>query len=302
MKKIVALVLSLAMALSLCTVAFAAVKNGDKFTDTMTQTPATKTYEYVKASDYEAGDNNYVEYLVNVDTGVKYAVVTKDGDKLYDGGKLAEIQLGKEKETNALTYLYTAKKVAKSAWSCTTDKHAAGYVLVDENDDTYYVVDAKASDTLVNDKNDFTKAFNVLVDGKLVKVVADDTYLHGQHVLCAKDGKPTEVGVGVYEAYCAACKKTLKISQTNINGQGFLYTDDINVDALTDAGIKIAIPAGYKLLEGDWYVLDGAKVTETNKDGVTSAKTFDAGVAMYVGMSLLSVAGGAVVIGKKKEF
>ena len=33
-----------------------------------------------------------------------------------------------------------------------------------------------------------------------------------------------------------------------------------------------------------------------------SAKTFDAGVAMYVGMSLLSVAGGAVVIGKKKEF
>ena len=39
-----------------------------------------------------------------------------------------------------------------------------------------------------------------------------------------------------------------------------------------------------------------------DKSGVTSAKTFDAGVAMYVGMSLLSVAGGAVVIGKKKEF
>ena len=37
-------------------------------------------------------------------------------------------------------------------------------------------------------------------------------------------------------------------------------------------------------------------------EGVNSAKTFDAGVAMYVGMSLLSVAGGAVVIGKKKEF
>ena len=42
------------------------------------------------------------------------------------------------------------------------------------------------------------------------------------------------------------------------------------------------------------------KTDDTNK--VPSAKTFDAGVAMYVGMSLLSVAGGAVVIGKKKEF
>ena len=29
---------------------------------------------------------------------------------------------------------------------------------------------------------------------------------------------------------------------------------------------------------------------------------FDAGVAMYVGLSLMSVAGSAVVIGKKKEF
>ena len=38
--------------------------------------------------------------------------------------------------------------------------------------------------------------------------------------------------------------------------------------------------------------------TGTNK----SPKTFDAGIAMYVGMALTSVAGSAVVIGKKKEF
>ena len=46
---------------------------------------------------------------------------------------------------------------------------------------------------------------------------------------------------------------------------------------------------------------NGTKADNTKK-GVGSPKTFDAGVAMYVGMSLLSVAGGAVVIGKKKEF
>ena len=36
--------------------------------------------------------------------------------------------------------------------------------------------------------------------------------------------------------------------------------------------------------------------------GKDSPKTFDAGIAMYVGMALTSVASSAVVIGKKKEF
>ena len=39
----------------------------------------------------------------------------------------------------------------------------------------------------------------------------------------------------------------------------------------------------------------------TTSDGKTSPKTFDAGIAMYAGMALMSVAGSAVVIGKKKE-
>ena len=43
---------------------------------------------------------------------------------------------------------------------------------------------------------------------------------------------------------------------------------------------------------------DNTKPTDTNK----SPKTFDAGIAMYVGMALTSVAGSALVIGKKKEF
>ena len=47
------------------------------------------------------------------------------------------------------------------------------------------------------------------------------------------------------------------------------------------------------------YKVPGAGTTTT---GNKSPKTFDAGIAMYAGMALMSVAGSAVVIGKKKEF
>ena len=42
-------------------------------------------------------------------------------------------------------------------------------------------------------------------------------------------------------------------------------------------------------------------VTLPSTDKVTSADTFDAGIAMYVGMSVLAATGSAVVIGKKKD-
>ena len=46
------------------------------------------------------------------------------------------------------------------------------------------------------------------------------------------------------------------------------------------------------------------KDDNTKNDGkkVESGKTFDAGIAMYVGLSVLSVTGGALVVGKKKRF
>ncbi len=44
--------------------------------------------------------------------------------------------------------------------------------------------------------------------------------------------------------------------------------------------------------------------TETPEKGndVTSAKTFDAGIALYIGLSALSLSGSAVLMGRKKEF
>ncbi len=71
----------------------------------------------------------------------------------------------------------------------------------------------------------------------------------------------------------------------------------------------VKVPAGktadYTITVGtDVYnvIPSGTGSTNTNTDKNTSPKTFDAGIAMYVGMALTSVAGSAVVIGKKKEF
>ena len=66
------------------------------------------------------------------------------------------------------------------------------------------------------------------------------------------------------------------------------------------------IPVGYssQLVDGstDVYAYWTTSGTTTGTTNKPSPKTFDAGIAMYVGMALTSVAGSAVVIGKKKEF
>lgn len=291
MKKIVALVLSLVMALSLCTVAFA-VADGDTLYDSQT-TGVGYSYEYVAAKDNGAGNESWLAYFKGSD-GKFYAVGDATGKTLWvDGTTKADVTLGKEVKSGDLSYIVKAEPVKASAWSCTTDKYDAGYKYVWSDGKTYYAKDAKSTDT---------NTFQALVGTEIKELVNQDpnTGIKGQHVLYAKDGKPTEVGVGVYEAYCVACKKNIKISDKMINDAGYLYDSSITIDTLRQAGVTVAVPNGFKAVEGNWYVV-GESATKP-AEGVTSAKTFDAGIAMYVGMSLLSVAGGAVVIGKKKEF
>ena len=55
-------------------------------------------------------------------------------------------------------------------------------------------------------------------------------------------------------------------------------------------------------VQGMFVVADKTASADNKTDSNKSPKTFDAGIAMYVGMALTSVAGSAVVIGKKKEF
>ena len=77
-----------------------------------------------------------------------------------------------------------------------------------------------------------------------------------------------------------------------------LFVDDDEADTME-----------FTLDAAEWADLPGtvrpsSNVTHygTATENRPSPKTFDAGIAMYVGMALTSVAGSAVVIGKKKEF
>ena len=92
-------------------------------------------------------------------------------------------------------------------------------------------------------------------------------------VKCAECGTPAVIYPN-YDSIPKADKKAM-------NFYGPINTDDY-----------------YCWLAGPGAVVDTE--TETDKT-VTSAQTFDAGIAMYVGMSVMAAAGSAVVIGKKKD-
>ena len=87
---------------------------------------------------------------------------------------------------------------------------------------------------------------------------------------------------------------TMKFKATWKSGTG--YTWNMFDDA--SRNIKAAL-AGGQLYVGT-AAAEPAETAEPADTVVESAKTFDAGVALYAGMAIMSVAGSAVVIGKKK--
>ena len=60
----------------------------------------------------------------------------------------------------------------------------------------------------------------------------------------------------------------------------------------------LSVPKGITAFDGNWYWPTEAAAPAAS-DKVQSAETFDAGIAMYVGMSVMAAAGSAVVLKKK---
>ena len=78
-------------------------------------------------------------------------------------------------------------------------------------------------------------------------------------------------------------------------------TFTVKVDGKNESTITFTNTFTYKTVSHGGGGSGSTDTTKTDGKKVESGKTFDAGIAMYVGLSVLSVTGGALVIGKKKE-
>ena len=203
-----------------------------------------------------------------------------------------------DKADASYDFTVTEQKATKEKASCKNAHYLEdGYL---DTDGVFYLKDAQG-DTQV-------KFNDIVIKVSEAKLYSD--YIPASHIL----GVPTKnEKTGWEEAKCMVC------------GAVFACTNDEAV--LTKNSIKTKDTVSYNSYAADcvyrdndynfawgeqyadsyaytWQLKAGSNGSGSSNTGkpVASPKTFDAGIAAYVGLSLLSVAGGAVVIGKKKEF
>ena len=282
MKKIIATVLAMVMAMALCVTAFAAVKY-TAYDKTGKEIAKDVTYETCKATyDKKAGDGMVAHYDVTMDGRTSFYVVAADAKtydlKLTTTGK-APLYLVEVKDPT-----YVAKATAFKAVG-----DGCGQLDVEDQfnlstDETYYT--STLNDVVTYYVADKNGEVNVLVDNKLVavNVLGDNLELVAHEWEASKYDKDDNAT----QYTCKNCKTVATVYPSK--------------DAATAAGMKtVLVVPGTDDIIGFNFTAKGANASTTT-DGKGSPKTFDAGVAMYAGMALMSVAGSAVVIGKKKEF
>ena len=157
------------------------------------------------------------------------------------------------------------------------------YVANLDEDDVYYISYNKKGEVdgiWVKAKDGSEQ---ILVNGKIVDAEdasSDVTFMFHQF-------KGYDVVNGEYTTVkCENCPKVAKL-YANATAATIGKKDAVKIDTL--GWITFAD-----------YMDFGANAPVVT-DKVQSAETFDAGIAMYVGMSVMAAAGSAVVIGKKKD-
>ena len=279
MKKIIATVLAMVMALALCTTAFAAT-----YSDAYQWNNGWKKYDLNgKSIAYTSPTEVKTDGKVTRGTVGYYSVEDVD-DTLVEVAKAdATFQMKVDGVVKYLAHCdYTAYNAVGTSVKAGTkcgdyDKDEYGSdKLVKVEDDLY----------VVNDNGET----HILLNGSVVPATKVDepaivdhqwATIEGKIVLDEDDlAKLAEVKGTVV---CKAC-----------NTKATVTNDKATIP--TDATVM-------EVTEGVWmFWTKGTTTPSTDKGNTTSPKTFDAGIAMYVGMALTSVAGSAVVIGKKKEF
>ena len=309
MKKIIATVLAMVMALALCTTAFAAAidskANVPNAADGDT-VAATETWNNVKkelTATVVAGHDTYwtadgLHYVWDKDTA-KFVQITDD--------QLAVITAGYNKTDKLILKESAAAATCTDDGSLfniyTTSADAAKYVKASDVK-AYNDKQAKAEDKVATDSLTavyFGASYDVAVKYYDVTNSGESYALKGGHIL-VKDG--TTYGTAKADVYkCALCGNRYVVGSSSETGS--LKSEAYTYDATTVANYASANGILLKNVlrsNATLYLVEAGKTTGTTTGTTTSPKTFDAGIAMYVGMALTSVAGSAVVIGKKKEF
>ena len=278
MKKIVALVLSLVMVLGLATTAFAAPKTTTYSNMFVKNTDGTDLVSDAAVTYTEAVPVEFDENGVMTPGQIAYYTIESIGGKNYvQVGSVAEadVVVYKDaayknqflclKETESIVYMGNATVFANFGKAC-GQVNFGGY----DKTATYYVADSKL---YVADSTAYIANAIVTVGGADVAVVLVETVksVTNAHVPVAtiKNGKPVAVE-------CSKC--------------GLAAVEAANVLSLPE---KADVVDGYTT----WYW--PAASAPAASDKVESAQTFDAGIAMYVGMSVMAAAGSAVVLKKK---
>jgi len=252
--------------------------------------------EYVPAEDDGDGTGN-VAYFEGT-SGTTYIICKKNDDdalKLTSGYLSGDKLLNYVKAVATPNYYGVGTKAAASAVAdCDTDAHKKGFKTVDPvtGVPTYWVEVETGNETAI------------LVDDEVVLVKKDTTAIIGGHILKLNKTNALDALETTYEYKCVACGEVFKGVETK--APGVKYT---KYDGTSDNADKLALiyrDAGYDItnwVDEDLYLIKTStpSATTPSTDKVTSAETFDAGIAMYVGMSVMAAAGSAVVIGKKKD-
>ena len=279
MKKIIATVLAMVMALALCTVAFADTQKYDAYD------AETGHADYVaKYLKYNKGDANSTpkkiafyqfyedEALTQPITGAKFVAVTKAADADY-------VLKYNGKDTVAMYLAIIADE--------TYDGDGTAYTNIGKKCGQYKLAAGETSDTkfytAVNPTTDKVELFKKVENGSkkfLVgsKVVTCDLVGALEDVVLSHNWM---IDTDKMVAKCVDCGTTGKVYKTFVEVPNGVTPDQV---------------------QGMFVVADKTASADNKTDSNKSPKTFDAGIAMYVGMALTFVAGSAVVIGKKKEF
>ena len=277
MKKIIATVLAMVMALALCATAFAANPEYTAAYNKKGNKVSVKGDVYTVVTDaavkpVSPAENGSVKgyHITGISSlaGVYYVAATAaDYDLKLTADGRADLYL-KEAPNSSLSYSFKVTAFTAIGEKCEQlDVDATGtyYSHTVSGVTTYY----EASET----------GMSVLFNNELITVSPLTADLNGHDWKAASYNKDNTVAT----FKCADCGTVATVYKT--------------ADAAKAAGAgTVDTFAGYVI--GYTYTAGTTATTTTT----SSPKTFDAGIAMYVGMALTSVAGSAVVIGKKKEF